>query len=168
MQRRRRDQVGVGQEVGAGDFEPADEKRRRFQPARVLVGQDDRPARIVIGERRAGAIEPGRTRRAGAADAVSVGALGQEAEAAATAERFGDELEPGPAAAADRLGRRRLNPAPEAAGRNDQIEDGGERPGGCAQNSLKLTRSSRSICLIRSISQVRYSFMKSSTTPLRS
>ena len=68
MQRHRRDQIGVGQQLGAGARQPATERRRGVGAVGVLEGQDQAARAVVVAQRRARPIVGRRLGGAGAAE----------------------------------------------------------------------------------------------------
>jgi hypothetical protein len=96
MQRHRRDEIGLGQQLAPGPRHPAGEGRRAINAIGMLEAQDQLAARLVIAECRPGAGEGRRLRRASRAQRAS-SQIELEGKAAAGAERRLDEGEPCPA-----------------------------------------------------------------------
>ena len=107
MERHRRHEIRLGQELGPGPGQPAAEERRQIGPVGVLEGEQHRPAAGIVAQHRPGPVED---RRAGrqAAQSVCAAQLELEGKAAARATAAA----PGIRLPASRPGRARPPRAP--------------------------------------------------------
>ena len=121
MQGHGRDQIGIGQQLGAGARQPAAERRCGVGPIGVLEGQDQAARAVVVAQRRAGAIVGRRIGGAGAAKRRLRQRMGQRIAAQATLRRP-EEGQRAPAGGAQPARRLDAGAAAEAARRQHQIE----------------------------------------------
>ena len=130
MERHRRHQIGLCQELGPRPGQPAAEGRRQIGPIGMLEGEQQGPAAGVVAEHRPGPVEDGRGRPAGRAELIGP-QLDLERIATTPTEGRGKELDGRPAAGAERSGLRSSDEAlaaADAARRQDQIEEPSGRP----------------------------------------
>ena len=128
MERHRHDDLGIGEELGAGAGHHGAERPAKLEPVAVFEAVDELAGDVVIARRGAGPLEH---RRIGDRGRRQQGHAEIDRERRAEALAIGplDELDVRPAAGAERV---RLAGCPAAADAGRRIDDAEHRAGGAA------------------------------------
>ena len=121
MERDRGDHMGIGEKLGARPRHPLGEGRRGVGAVGVLEREHEPPAGVVVNERRPGARERRLLANARAAQCVPTERI-SERYAAGPADRLGNELDRVPTARTHRAHLVHDRLAPQALGRQHNVE----------------------------------------------